>query len=277
MMDWCGEVSAIKKYQLSEYGFEYSHSIDNKISEKLNTSHCHDSYEILFVTAGSGYYLIEGARFDLRPRTLLLIRPLEYHCVEVEGKSDYERYVLHFDGSMLSKEVRDVLDKMAGADDPESGSFFSPGSISQDIISLFDKLDRADQLADSERPLYVKLVLSELIVLLSIAGKERIAHDNRDLGAQVTKYIIDNLEDKISLDSIAKRFFVSKYYLCRTFKKYSGVSIHSYITNKRVFYAKRLIEAGETASGAAYKVGFGDYSAFYRAYVKLIGTPPTHK
>jgi AraC-like DNA-binding protein len=40
-------------------------------------------------------------------------------------------------------------------------------------------------------------------------------------------------------------------------------------------YAKQLIESGETASGAAYKVGFGDYSAFYRAYVRIIGKAPT--
>ena len=39
--------------------------------------------------------------------------------------------------------------------------------------------------------------------------------------------------------------------------------------------AKQLIEQGETASGAAYKVGFGDYSAFYRAYVKVVGKAPT--
>ena len=40
-------------------------------------------------------------------------------------------------------------------------------------------------------------------------------------------------------------------------------------------YAKELIEAGETASSAAYRVGFGDYSSFYRAYVKIVGEPPT--
>ena len=39
--------------------------------------------------------------------------------------------------------------------------------------------------------------------------------------------------------------------------------------------AVELIEAGETASSAAYRVGFGDYSSFYRAYVKIIGEPPT--
>ena len=37
-----------------------------------------------------------------------------------------------------------------------------------------------------------------------------------------------------------------------------------------------MIEGGESASGAAYKVGFGDYSAFYRAYVKIVGKSPTY-
>jgi AraC-like DNA-binding protein len=40
-------------------------------------------------------------------------------------------------------------------------------------------------------------------------------------------------------------------------------------------YARQLIESGTTAAGAAEKVGFGDYSAFYRAYVKIVGKSPT--
>ena len=96
-----------------------------------------------------------------------------------------------------------------------------------------------------------------------------------ELGARVIRYLNENITRDVSLDSLAKRFFVSKYYLCRAFKKHNGISVHGYINQKRVMYAKQLIESGETASGAAYKVGFGDYSAFYRAYVKLVGKAPT--
>jgi AraC-like DNA-binding protein len=89
------------------------------------------------------------------------------------------------------------------------------------------------------------------------------------------RYLNENLTRDMNLDTIARRFFVSKYYLCRAFKKHNGVSVHGYINHKRIMYAKQLIEQGDTASGAAYKVGFGDYSAFYRAYVKIIGKSPT--
>ena len=113
------------------------------------------------------------------------------------------------------------------------------------------------------------------MLLLSVATRESIPRDERELGARVIKYLNEHIYKVVSLDKIAKKFFVSKFYLCRAFKKHNGISVHGYINQKRVMYAKQLIESGESASAAAYRVGFGDYSAFYRAYVKLIGRAPT--
>lgn len=256
--------------------FKFSHR-RNEPNVNLSTRHCHNDYEILYVSEGEGRYLIEGAEFELKPRTLVFIRPFEYHCVEVEANSIYERYVLHFSDSFIVKEVSEILKRLSGDSDESSGRFYSPDSIPQIVVSLFDRFEEGAHLAESEQEPYFRLVLSELLVLLSSLGNENIAHDECELCARVTRYINEYLERNVSLDIIAKRFFVSKYYLCRAFKKYSGVSIHSYITHKRVVYAKQLIESGETASGAAYKVGFGDYSAFYRAYMKVIGKAPTAK
>lgn len=262
---------------VTTFGFDYSHSIDVKATENLNTRHCHDSYEIILVTEGKGRFLIKGAEFELKPRTIALIRPFEYHCVEVDPNHVYERYVMHFTGANVVREAQDMLQRLADGSGEESGKFFPPDSVSQMIISLFDRFDTPTLIPDDDKESYYKILLSELIILLSASENQKIAHNEGALGAKVARYINDYLEKNISLDIIAKRFFVSKYYLCRSFKNYSGVSIHSYITHKRVVYAKQLIESGETASGAAYKVGFGDYSAFYRAYVKVLGKPPTSK
>ena len=258
-------------------GFDYSYGIDEIASEKLHTKHCHDSYEILYVVEGRGKYLIEGAKFDLVPRSLVLIKPFEYHCVEVEADTKYERFVIHFDTENVALEIKDILERISNAEEYDSGSYYSSGTLSNSIASTFERFKEITDLEAHEREIYAKLILSELIFLLSATGNEPIAHDEHKIGAKVARYINEFLDKDISLDIIAKRFFVSKYYLCRIFKKYSGVSIHAYVSQKRVLYAKQLIESGETASGAAYKVGFGDYSAFYRAYVKALGKPPTSK
>lgn len=253
----------------------YLHSFDEKAYDALNMRHCHDTYEILYVVKGGGRYLIEGAEFSMRPRTLVIMRPFEYHCVEVDKDTAYERYVIRFSASILTKEAALILEQIIGCKEGESGNFFSPENISQAANSVFDRFEYAAGLPEKERAIYVKLLISELIVLLSVSSGQRIVHNEGELGAKVIKYINEYLDRNISLDDLARRFFISKYYLCRAFKEYTGVSVHAYINHKRVIYAKQLIEAGETASGAAYKVGFGDYSAFYRAYVKILGMPPT--
>ena len=131
-------------------------------------------------------------------------------------------------------------------------------------------------LPEEKRDVYFDLLISELVVLLCTSKKEVISYNEDEIGIRVIKYLNDHIDKNISLDYLAKKFFVSKYYLCRAFKKHNGISVHGYINQKRVTYAKQLIEQGETASGAAYKVGFGDYSAFYRAYVKVTGKSPTN-
>ena len=119
------------------------------------------------------------------------------------------------------------------------------------------------------------MLIAEIIILLSASAGERMLHSEEELGARVIRYLNSHIEHSINLDKLAKRFFVSKYHLCRAFKKHNGISVHGYLVQKRIIYAKQLIESSETASGAAYKVGFGDYSAFYRAYVKIVGKAPT--
>ena len=55
--------------------FKFSHTCNEPNNESLSTRHCHNEYEILYVADGKGRYLIEGAEFELKPRTLVLYAP----------------------------------------------------------------------------------------------------------------------------------------------------------------------------------------------------------
>lgn len=253
---------------------KFSYTFDTMPPDSLDVRHTHSTYEILFVPDGHGQCLIEGSTFPIKPGTLLIMRPFEYHSVEMDKSSPYERYVTNFSESALVEEAAKLLrDIMSDAN--SSGKYYRAGSISSGIHSLFERIFSAGSLPDAERELYLKMLLSELIVLLSVSDGEKLAHDEAALGARVIRFLNENISSELTLDMLAKRFFVSKYYLCRAFKKHNGISVHGYINQKRVMYAKQLIDEGETASVAAYRVGFGDYSAFYRAYVKIIGKAPT--
>ncbi len=245
-----------------------------KAPENLDKRHCHDVYELLYVTEGTGIYVIEGAEYPVKPRTVLFAPPFFYHSIKIDSNATYERYVLQFSSSDITPETQVFLSSFNKGLDGV-GCYYAAEAVSPTIMSLFERFEYADTLPERERAEYIRLLTSEIILLMSIARRESIPRDEGELGARVIKYLNEHIERDLSLDKLAKHFFVSKYYLCRAFKKHNGISVHGYINQKRVMYAKQLIEAGETASGAAYRVGFGDYSAFYRAYIKIIGTSPT--
>ena len=76
------------------------------------------------------------------------------------------------------------------------------------------------------------------------------------------------------LDELERIFFISKYHLCHIFKQATGLTVHGYITDKRLTYAYELYGEGKNLSDAAALAGFSCYSAFYRAYTKKYGMPP---
>lgn len=63
-------------------------------------------------------------------------------------------------------------------------------------------------------------------------------HRDADLKKQnvlpVKQYLDEHYQEKISLDFLAEHFFISKYYLTRVFREQFGVSISSYLMNRRV-------------------------------------------
>ena len=262
------------KWLYSIGNFEFSYAVDREAPERLDEKHCHDTYEILYVLDGMGRFVVEGTSFDIKPGTLVLIRPFEYHCMQLASDTLYERYVIHFSQTHLVDDavelLRSIFDDVDG-----SGKLYTAIALSKNVLPIFERFDAAESLPENERAIYCKTLLSELMVFLSISGSEQIVINEGELGARVIRYLNENISRNISLDTLARRFFVSKYYLCRAFKKHNGISVHGYINQKRVMYAKQLIEQGDTASSAAYKVGFGDYSSFYRAYVKIVGKAPT--
>lgn len=159
----------------------------------------------------------------------------------------------------------------------------APGYTAPAALPLFGMLDEtlsacvaglqdACRLPEPTRRVLTRVIGAEFLASAATAAapKEQVP-----LGERVMAYVDGHLSLPLSLDELARRFFVSKFYLCRSFKAYAGESLHGYRTRRRVESACRLMASGETAASAAWKMGFGDYSAFYRACKKHCGCAPT--
>ena len=84
----------------------------------------------------------------------------------------------------------------------------------------------------------------------------------------------DNLLSRISLDSLAKQFSISKYYLCHIFKEETGTTIFSYLQTLRIAKAKLLLRTGKNVSEACDLAGFTNYSNFITTFKSYTGYTP---
>ena len=88
------------------------------------------------------------------------------------------------------------------------------------------------------------------------------------------QYLACHLTEPVSIDDLAAKFYISKYHMMRRFRAQTGYTIHAYLTGKRLMLAREKIASGVPMMEAACRSGFGDYSAFSRAYRKQFGQSP---
>lgn len=254
-----------------------------KIAFKTDTDNCgraggkcSHKYELVYVVSGDGKWIIEGAELPLEENAVYIFKPLTYHVADVSEERPFERYSVSFSRSDLYDEILDALDSMFldGNDDRTFAEIkYFPRD---DVEHILSAVEYTSILNKEQEKRYLSATLSQLLILLSASVIETSESTTELLSTSITEYI--NLcvtGGKIpSLDDISNRFFISKYYLCRLFKKQNGTSVHSYINQKRIMLARQYIDSGMSAQAAADMVGYADYSAFYRAYVKVTGGSP---
>ena len=82
------------------------------------------------------------------------------------------------------------------------------------------------------------------------------------------------LFDDLSLERLAVELFVSKYHIAHVFKDEIGMSIHQYISKKRLARCREALLGDVPVTKVYLLFGFHDYSSFYRAFKKEYGISP---
>jgi AraC-like DNA-binding protein len=89
-------------------------------------------------------------------------------------------------------------------------------------------------------------------------------------------FISNHRADDINLADVAQATHVSTFYLCKIFKKATGLTFVEYRNRLRVESAKKmLLNPNLTVSEIAYTVGFQSLTQFNRLFRRVVGMAPT--
>ena len=116
--------------------------------------------------------------------------------------------------------------------------------------------------------------ISRAVSAISSQTVQQGSQEKQDLLNRLLIYVEANLSEKITLEETAEHFWISTTTLSSLFSKRMGISFYQYVLRRRLREARDQIAQGAPIETAAAKVGFSDYSAFYRAFRREYGMSP---
>lgn len=258
----------------------YAHNISHRSTESF-LIHNHPSYELYYYLEGNASFLINGTEYSLEPHTLLIFPPNTFHGIRVNDDQPYNRHTLHFTPDCISLERRPALTRMLPRAEKTGGipclRKNMEGTAMHAILQQLDVCAACDApTREKLMPVLIEALLATIILTKSEQDAAP-AETTHITAAQenIITFVNEHFTESITLDSLAERFFISKHHLNRSFRKATGTTVRDYLISKRVTYVQQLLINGVPATQAATLAGFGDYTAFYRAYVKRFGHAPS--
>ena len=243
--------------------------------------HYHTFHKIIEFLGGESGYGVEGKQYLLQPGDLVLVPQGCIHRPEAEPNAPYERRILYLSPEFLRR-AGGSCDLAACFDRAREEFRFvvhPADGTGGDQLTALEHAEREDAFG---RELLAQSLLFQFLIGLNRAMADDLlqyakpAAYDRKIEA-ILRYLSEHLTEPVSIDDLAARFFVSKYHMMRQFRAQTGYTIHGYLTGKRLMFARAMIAAGTPVLQASEESGFGDYSAFLRAYRKQFGAAPNQE
>ena len=245
----------------------------------------HDFWEMVYVdkgelviTAGEDTYLLKSGEAAFHC-------PNEFHNLRTREQTSAHAIVISF---VCTSPMMGALERKILPLSPEEKQCLS--SIIREAEQTYMHFDNVPPFVDLVRletspfgsQQIIKNLLEYFLILIYRHGDAirfdaravpvNQMHHNTQLALQVLEYLNEHYPDKITLDLLAATQNISISQLKRVFKEHTGQSVISYLTDRRIKEAKKLIQKScLNFSQIATAVGYDNIYHFSSVFKKQTG------
>ncbi len=247
-------------------------------NKEVRRMHNFMSFSMHFVTAGKGYYTINGKSFDVGKNSIFCIFPdaeIEYYP---DKKAPWTYYWINFTGTLANSFLRrigiSIETPILPVTNPAVKKIFVQNTLDCKNLSTY---------SDSISLAHLYNILNLLIVEHHTSSFDK----TKDYLAQAMEYLNNNYYSPgLKIEDLANHLHISPEYCSRLLKKELGVSFTSQLITLRLKACIALIDKGVTSvSEIANQVGYSDpdylskvfkkyHGESLRSYIKSRKAPP---
>lgn len=229
-------------------------------------SNWHEDLELLQCTEGSGFIRYDSEQLAFTPGRLIVVNTNVMHNVGSTGNVICRCLII--DNSFF-----------AANGIPISNLYFQEIITDSRLLALMEAIAESYDHLDSQdyrSALTIRTNIQNLVQLL--CQEFTISKPNVAASGYVKKailYMTQNMTKQLSLDDIANAVGITKYYLSRQFKQFTGKTVIQTLNGIRCAQARQLIRDGMSVSSAAKASGFLSLPYFSSVFKKQFKKLPS--
>lgn len=244
--------------------------------------HRHDFFEVLYLSKGSGFHIIDGNKYEIKPPCVFFMSPGQAH--KIEFSNDIEGYIFIFTAEfyLINQTNQNRL--------IEFPFFFSVRQenrpldleMADDILFIESLFKRGiNELAKGET-FSVELLRSALDLILTTCAVLYKTDENlltKGKGHVVVKRFFqlleDNFQKNLTVNEYAGLLAITPNHLTQTVNQLTGKTSSQIIKSKQVLEIKRLlVHTNLTVTEIANRLNFPDQSYFTKFFKRETGISP---
>ena len=244
--------------------------------------HRHDFFEVLYLSKGSGFHVIDGNKYEIKPPGVFFMSPGQAH--KIEFSSDIEGYIFIFTAEfyLINQNNQNRL--------IEFPFFFTirqdnpPLTLidKKDILFLESLFEKGISETKKDTPYSIDLLRSVLDLILtscSILYKTNENTLNKGKGHVVVKrffqLVEENYLNNLSITEYANKLAITANHLTQTVNQLTGKTSSQIIRAKQILEIKRLlVHTNLSITEIATRLNFADQSYFAKFFKRETGVSP---
>lgn len=226
----------------------------------------YDSLLITHILKGTFTYIKDGNPVTARAGDTVILdcyKPHEYYT-----DNSFESIWVHLSGAN-SYELFEEIERSVG----NTVKCKDTSHVRKLLFRLFDCISQNKIATELDMSLDIYKLFTELLNPQSPKAKGESSYEEsiRD----VKKYILENLNENLTVSKLAQKVSMSSSHFSRVFKQQTGFSPYDYVLLSRLNRAKYLLlETDMSISAIAYDIGFNSESNFIYFFSENEGISP---
>ena len=244
--------------------------------------HRHDFFEVLYLLKGSGFHVIDGNKYDIKPPCVFFMSPGQAH--KIEFSNDIEGYIFIFTAEfyLINQSNQNRL--------IEFPFFFTIRQDNRPLMlesaedvafleTLFMKgineIGKGDNFSINLLRSVLDLILTSSAVLYKSDENQLTKGKGHIVVKRFFQLVEDNYQNNLTVNEYADKLAITPNHLTQTVNQLTGKTSLQIIKAKQILEIKRLlVHTNLGISEIANRLNFPDQSYFTKFFKRETGVTP---